>query len=92
MDSFVFAAVLLGATCHAGWNAAIKFGLVTISMTALIAIGAGMIALGLWPLTGLPLATSFPWLIASVLLHLLYFIGLGEKRVCCSARPLPSSC
>ena len=79
MDSFVFSAVLLGAACHAGWNAAIKFGLDAISMTALIAIGAGVIALGLWPLTGLPLAASFPWLIASVLLHLLYFIGLGES-------------
>jgi len=79
MDSFVFAAVLLGAACHAGWNAAIKFGLDTISMTALIAVGAGVIALGLWPLAGLPLAASLPWLIASVLLHLLYFIGLSES-------------
>jgi drug/metabolite transporter (DMT)-like permease len=79
MDSFVFAAVLLSAACHAGWNAAIKFGLDTISMMALIAVGAGVIALGLWPLTGLPLAASFPWLIASVLLHLLYFIGLSES-------------
>jgi drug/metabolite transporter (DMT)-like permease len=79
MDSFVFGTVLLAAACHAGWNAAIKFGLDTISMTALIASGAGVIALGLWPLVGLPLAASFPWLIASVLLHLLYFIGLSES-------------
>ena len=79
MDSFVFAAVLLAAACHAGWNAAIKFGLDTISMTALITIAAGAIALGLWPLAGLPLAASVPWLIASVVLHLLYFIGLSES-------------
>ncbi|MDQ2954540.1 MAG: EamA family transporter [Pseudomonadota bacterium] len=79
MDSFVFAAVLLGAACHAGWNAAIKFGLDTISMTALITIGAGVIALGLWPLVGLPPAASLPWVIASVVIHLLYFIGLSES-------------
>ena len=79
MDSFVFAAVLLGAACHAGWNAAIKFGLDTISMTALITIGAGVIALGLWPLVGLPPAACLPWVIASVVIHLLYFIGLSES-------------
>ena len=28
MDSFVFAAVLFAALCHAGWNAAVKRGLV----------------------------------------------------------------
>ena len=27
MDSFVFAAVLFAALCHAGWNAAVKRGL-----------------------------------------------------------------
>jgi hypothetical protein len=41
----VFAAVLFGAACHAGWNAAIKVGLDTVLTTSLIAIGAGAVAL-----------------------------------------------
>ena len=36
MDSFVFVAVLFGAACHAGWNAAIKVGLDTVLTTSLI--------------------------------------------------------
>ena len=49
MDSFVFAAVLFAAACHAGWNAAIKGGFDTVSTTSLIAIGAGVVALVLLP-------------------------------------------
>ena len=33
MDSFVFAAVLLAAACHAGWNATIKGGLDPLATT-----------------------------------------------------------
>jgi drug/metabolite transporter (DMT)-like permease len=79
MDSFVFAAVLFGAACHAGWNAAIKGGIDTVSTTALIAVGAGVVALALLPFVGLPLAPAWPWVIASVVIHLLYFIGLSES-------------
>jgi drug/metabolite transporter (DMT)-like permease len=79
MDSFVFAAVLFAAACHAGWNAAIKGGFDTVSTTSLIAIGAGVVALVLLPFAGLPLAAAWPWAIASVIIHLLYFIGLSES-------------
>jgi drug/metabolite transporter (DMT)-like permease len=79
MDSFVFAAVLFGAACHAGWNAAIKVGLDTVIATSLIAIGAGVVAFVLLPFVGLPLAPAWPWVIASVVIHLLYFIGLSES-------------
>jgi drug/metabolite transporter (DMT)-like permease len=79
MDSFVFAAVLVGAACHAGWNAAIKVGLDTVLTTSLIAMGAGVVALVLVPFVGLPLAPAWPWLMASVAVHLLYFIGLSES-------------
>jgi drug/metabolite transporter (DMT)-like permease len=79
MDSFVFAAVLFGAACHAGWNTAIKGGIDTVSTTSLIAVGAGVVALALLPFVGLPLAPAWPWVIASVVIHLLYFIGLSES-------------
>lgn len=78
MDSFVFAAVLFAAACHAGWNAAIKIGSDTVSATVLIAVGAGLIGIAVLPFVGLPLAAAWPWIAASVLVHLFYFIGLSE--------------
>ena len=78
MESFVFAAVLFAAACHAGWNATIKRGLDPLVITVLIAIGAGIVALPFLPLAGLPIAPAWPWVIASVLIHLGYFAGLIE--------------
>lgn len=78
MDSFVFAAVLFAAAAHAGWNATIKRGLDPLVITVLIAIGAGAVAVSLLPLTGLPAASAWPWVLASVVIHLGYFVGLIE--------------
>ena len=78
MDSFVFTAVLFAAACHAGWNAAIKTGLDPLASTALITTGAGIVSLVLIPFAGLPPAAAWPWVIASVVIHLFYFIGLSE--------------
>jgi drug/metabolite transporter (DMT)-like permease len=76
MDSFVFAAVLCAAAAHAGWNAVIKRGLEPFATTILISIGAGVVSLALMPFTGLPAPAAWPWLIASMVIHLGYFIGL----------------
>jgi len=78
MDSLVFAAVLLAAAAHAGWNATIKRGLDPLVMTVLIAAGAGVIALPILAWGGLPAPQARPWVIASVLVHLGYFVGLIE--------------
>jgi drug/metabolite transporter (DMT)-like permease len=78
MDSFVFAAVLFGAACHAGWNAVIKFGLEPFTTTALIAIASGIVAAPFVVALGLPPHEAWPWLIASIILHLGYYIGLTE--------------
>lgn len=78
MEPFVFAAVLFAAACHAGWNAAIKFGLDPLAMTTLITLGAGAVSLPLLAGFGLPAAASWPWLAASVAVHLVYFAGLAE--------------
>ena len=78
MDSFVFAAVLCAAAAHAGWNAVIKRGLEPFTTTILISIGAGVVSLALIPFTGLPAPAAWPWVAASIVIHLGYFIGLIE--------------
>jgi drug/metabolite transporter (DMT)-like permease len=78
MDTFVFTAVLLAAACHAGWNATIKGG-DPMFTTALISVGAGLVALAFLPLVGLPNAAAWPWVIASVVIHLVYFAALIES-------------
>ncbi len=78
MDSLVFAAVLVAAAAHAGWNAAIKRGLDPLASTVLIAVGAAVVALPILALRGLPAAPARPWVIASVVVHLGYFAGLVE--------------
>src|SRR6185312_9881437 len=78
MDNLVLAAVLFAAACHAGWNAVIKLGLEPFASTMLIAVAAGVVALPLLPLVGLPASVAWPWLAASVLLHIVYFTGLTE--------------
>jgi drug/metabolite transporter (DMT)-like permease len=79
VDLFVFLSVLLAAACHAGWNASIKRTLDPLATTVLIAIGAGLVALPIIPLAGWPELASWPWLIASIIIHLFYFAGLIES-------------
>jgi|ERR1043166_6273700 drug/metabolite transporter (DMT)-like permease len=78
MDSLVFAAVLFAALCHAAWNASIKRGLDPLATTVAISAGAALVSLALLPVVGLPEAAAWPWVIASVLVHLVYFASLIE--------------
>jgi drug/metabolite transporter (DMT)-like permease len=79
MDAFVFAAVLLAAACHAGWNATIKRGLDPLATTVLISIGAAIVSALALPVVGLPAIAAWPWCVASVLIHLFYFAALIES-------------
>jgi drug/metabolite transporter (DMT)-like permease len=79
MENVVFLAVLFAAACHAGWNALIKVGLDPLSTTTLISIGSGVVALLLLPAVGMPGWAAWPWLIASVVIHLVYFGSLIES-------------
>ena len=79
MDWFVFLAVLFAAACHAGWNASIKRTLDPLATTVLIALGAGAVALVFVPWAGIPAPASWPWLFASIAIHLFYFAGLIES-------------
>ena len=78
MDPYVFAAVLFAAACHASWNALIKIKLDPFATTAIITVACGVIALPTLPFVGLPPLASWPWVVASVILHLGYYIGLTE--------------
>jgi drug/metabolite transporter (DMT)-like permease len=78
VDAFVFVSVLIAAACHAGWNAAIKRTLDPLSTTILIGIGAAICALPFTLVFGIPAQESWRWLVASVIIHLFYFIGLIE--------------
>jgi drug/metabolite transporter (DMT)-like permease len=79
MDSFVFAAVLFAAACHAGWNATIKRGLDPLATTVLISIGAALVSAALLPIVGWPALAAWPWCAASVAIHLVYFAALIES-------------
>jgi drug/metabolite transporter (DMT)-like permease len=79
MDAFVFAAVLFAAACHAGWNASIKRGLDPLGTTVAISLGAALVSLFALPVVGLPAREAWPWVIASVAIHLVYFAALIES-------------
>ena len=78
MDPFVFAAVLFAALCHASWNTLLKIRLDPFAANALITIASGLIALAALPFIGLAPIVSWPWLVASIILHLAYYYGLTE--------------
>jgi len=71
--------VLFAAACHAAWNASIKRTLDPLATTVLIAVGAGLVALPGIAWSGLPAPASWPWLIASIIIHIFYFAGLIES-------------
>jgi len=78
MDLFVFLAVLAAAACHAGWNTLLKINLEPINATALVAGASGLIAVPFVFLTGLPNAAAWPYIIASVIIHIGYYLALAE--------------
>jgi drug/metabolite transporter (DMT)-like permease len=79
MGTFVFAAVLFAAACHAGWNATIKRGLDPLATTVAISLGAMIVSALCLPIVGWPAVAAWPWCGASVLIHLVYFAALIES-------------
>jgi drug/metabolite transporter (DMT)-like permease len=78
MEAHVFFAVLIGAACHAGWNAFLKIRLEPFSAMALISIMSAVVVLPLIVVLPVPPAAAWPWIAASMAFHLGYFIGLSE--------------
>jgi phosphonate utilization associated putative membrane protein len=73
----VVAAVLLGALLHAGWNAMLKAGADQALDTALMNLLAGLLALPLLLLAGLPERDAWPFLAASLAIHVGYYLALS---------------
>jgi drug/metabolite transporter (DMT)-like permease len=73
--------VLLAAALHAGWNAMIKSSRDKLSDVVLVACGAALIAGLTLPFAPAPAPASWPYLAASVAVHLLYFwlVGLAYR-------------
>jgi drug/metabolite transporter (DMT)-like permease len=66
-------AVLGAALLHAGWNALLKSGADKQLGAIGLAAGSGAVALFAAPFLGVPAAASWPWLIASAVVHIAYF-------------------
>lgn len=65
--------VLLGAMLHASWNAMVRSSTNRTLDMVLVVSGAAVIAAGLLPFVPQPAAASWPYLIASGLIHVVYF-------------------
>jgi drug/metabolite transporter (DMT)-like permease len=77
MSLFVFFAVLTAAALHAGWNALIKIKLDPFVAMTLICVMCGLIAFVTLPFVGLPNAAAWPWIAASITIHLGYYTFLS---------------
>lgn len=73
----VVAAVLVGALLHAGWNALVKSSGDKPLDTALVHLMGAIVAVPLLALTGLPSPAALPFIAASVVIHIGYYIALA---------------
>ena len=72
----IVAAVLLGALLHAGWNALVKSSTDKALDTALIHLIGSFLGLPLLLLAGTPPAAAWPYIGASVVIHIGYYVAL----------------
>jgi len=70
-------AVLGAAVLHAAWNALLKGSSDKQLDTVAIAVGAGLVGLAVAVWLPFPARESWPWLAASAIVHILYFICLA---------------
>jgi phosphonate utilization associated putative membrane protein len=73
----VVAAVLVGALLHAGWNALVKSSTDKALDTALIHLLGSVVGLPLAFVVGWPPAAAWPFILASVAIHIGYYIALA---------------
>jgi drug/metabolite transporter (DMT)-like permease len=78
MEPHVFAAVLFAAACHAGWNALLKLRLEPLLALSLISAAAGLVMVVFVPFVGLPAPGAWIYIAASLAIHLVYYVSLGE--------------
>ncbi len=73
----VVLAVLFGALLHASWNALVKSSTDKALDTALINLLASFLAVPLVMLVGWPPADAWPFIAASILIHIGYYVALS---------------
>ena len=73
----IVAAVLFGALLHAGWNALVKSSAEKSLDTALIHLIGSIVAAPLVFITGLPPPAAWPYLGASLVIHVGYYFALA---------------
>jgi phosphonate utilization associated putative membrane protein len=72
----VVGAVLIGALLHASWNALVKASADKALDTATIHLVGSLLTLPLALLIGWPAAAAWPFILASVVIHIAYYIAL----------------
>ena len=77
MSTTVVLIVLLSALVHASWNALLKSGDDKLLNTVMVAGGCGLIGVVALPFLVPPAAESWPYLAASAVLQILYFLLLA---------------
>lgn len=77
MSWTIVLAVLCGALLHAGWNALVKSSSDKTADTALVQFMGTLVALPFMLWLGPPRAESWPFIAASLLLHVGYYIALA---------------
>lgn len=78
MSTQVLAVVLFAALLHALWNAAVKASVKASVPTVAIFIGAGIVAACVVPFMPMPHGPSWPFLLGSVAVHVVYSLLLGR--------------
>ncbi len=78
MSPLVTALVLGAALLHASWNAIIKSSRDVMLDTALVAAGASILSLPLVVAVPMPASASWPFLAASIVIHVGYFATLAR--------------
>ena len=77
MDLSVFLAVIAAAAMHAGWNAVLKIRLDPFLAVVLVNAACGVLALPVALHLGPPAGHVWPWIAASVAIHLVYYLTLA---------------
>ncbi|WP_038345151.1 DMT family transporter [Acinetobacter sp. A47] len=78
MNTAIFGLILLAALCHATWNAIVKAGSNTFLTTVLVTASAAVLAALLLPFFPLPHQDSWPYILSSTAIQILYF-GMVAK-------------
>ncbi|WP_445403410.1 EamA family transporter [Acinetobacter vivianii] len=78
MSTAIFVLILIAAACHATWNAIVKAGTNKFLTTVLVTASAAVLAAILLPFFPIPHSDSWPYILASTAIQILYF-GLVAK-------------